>query len=648
MAKNTRIAFFFICDLICFNISYLLAFLISAAVSEEQLSVSDAAGRYMDIYPTGFLILIIIKLAAMYISSAYKIMFEYAGSRDFRRTSLSLGASTLASVTAAALVGIGPALLPQVILMSFIFDAALILTIRGIYFKRFTGRKDEEEREGQGLRRRYAQQKNSSEGRVMIIGANRAAVDLIAEMQANESLGRKPEIIIDDDKSHDGDILLGVEIVARRGEIRLRARRQNIDEIIIAKPDVSKRQLASLLRECVKTRCRISMLPLARSSGKPSATWTASVSELRKPTVADLLGRDRPRVDHRKIGDELKGRVVLVTGGAGVFGSELCRRIIRYKPRRLIILDIDEDGLALLTAELESYHTAETEFRAVIASVRDATVMRRVFNAFRPHIVFHAAELKQIPLAQTNPREAFLTNVYGLKIACDLADEYTAEKFILCSTVRAANPVNVASQCKRTAELYIFEKNEKSHTMYSAVRFPNLIEGRGNVIAIFEKQIAQGGPVTITDEDSVRRFISSEEAALLTVLAAAQAGGGEIFEIGPGEAFGLSELAEAMIRLEGKNLGDDIEIITTQRRAGELVTEEAREAMQRGGPAQAERIWITEDRSATKLPHWSQLWPKDPEQMDDNNVMEILRLVFPTYKTKAEGVTSRGVRVENE
>ena len=647
MAKNTRIAFFLICDLICFNISYLLAFMINAAASPDRLSAAEAAGYYFAAYPAGFLILIIVKLAAMFVSSAYKILFEYAGGRNFRRIALSLVASTLASVTAAAIVGIGLALLPPIILISFIFDALLVLAVRVVYTRQTAIRRDDKEAEGQSLRNRYAPQKSAA-GRVMIIGANRAAVDLITELQATENPDRKPEIIIDDDKSHDGDILLGIEIVARRGEIRLRTRRQSIDEIIIAKPDASKRQLAALLRECVKTRCKISMLPLMRANGKSSIARPASLADLRKPTIADLLGRDRPRVDHRKIGDELRGRVVLVTGGAGVFGSELCRRIIRYKPRRLIILDIDEDGLALLTSELESFRTNETEFRAVIASVRDATVMRRVFNAFRPHIVFHAAELKQIPLAQTNPREAFLTNVYGLKIACDLADEYSAEKFMLCSTVRAANPVNVAAQCKRTAELYIGEKNEKSHTMYSSVRFPNLIEGRGNVIAIFEKQIALGGPVTITDEDNVRRFISAEEAALLTVLAAAKAGGGEIFELGPGEVIGLSELAEAMIRLEGKVLNEDIEIITTQRRAGELVAEEAREAMQRGGPAQSERIWVTEDRNNIKLPHWSQLWPKDPEHMDDSNVMEILRLVFPTYKTKKEGVTSRGVKVENE
>ena len=649
MAKKTRIAIFFICDLLCFNASYLFAFLINAASSPEGISQAGAMGIFSAAYPAGFLILIIIKLVAMYVSSAYKIMFEYSDIRDFRRTALSLVACTLASVTAAALIGIGAALLPPVILLSFLFDIALVLTVRGLYIRQTAGNRNREKEgsEGEVLRRRYNPQKAPA-GRVMIIGANRAAVDLITEMQANKSSGRTPEVIIDDDKSHDGDMMLGVEIVARRSEISLRARRQSIDEIIIAKPDVSKRQLATLLRESVKTRCRISMLPLARSSEKLPADRPASLADLRKPVITDLLGRERPRVDHRKIGDELKGRIVLVTGGAGVFGSELCRSIIRYKPRRLIALDTDEDGLALLMTELEEYRSAETEFRTVVATVRDATIMRRVFSAFRPHLVFHAAELKQIPLAQANPRETFLTNVIGLKTAADLADEYSAEKFILCSTTRAAVPTNVASQCKRTAELYIAEKNEKAHTKFTSVRFPNLIEGRGNVLAVFKKQLEQGVPLTLTDENAVRRFIGAEEASMLMVLAAAQAAGGEVFEVGPGEPIRIRELAEAMIRLEGKIPYEEIGVVVTQIRAGERLFDEAGERTPRDTAQGTERIWVAEERGAGKLPHWSLLWRQEPERMDDAAVIETLRLIFPTYKTKAAGATTRGVKVDNE
>ncbi|MCL1895657.1 MAG: polysaccharide biosynthesis protein [Clostridiales bacterium] len=647
MAKNARIAFFIVCDFVCFNASYLLAYIVNSAFGEAGLSAADAVSAYSAVYVSGFLILIIVKLIAMYVFSVYRILFDYAGPRDFQRVALSLVASTLAAVTAAVILGIEPVLLTGVIVLSFFFDMALALAVRFLYVRLAAVRAGSGDTEGQSLRRRYEPQRKSA-GRVMVIGANRAVADLITEMQENENEWRKVEIIIDDDKSYEGDTIHGIEIVSGRNEIRQRARRQGIDEIIIAKPTASKKQIASLLRDCVKTRCKIRMLPRAKARESATATPSAALADLRKPTVSDLLGRDRPRVDHREIGDHLKGRVVLVTGGAGAFGSELCRRIILYRPRRLIALDIDEDGLAMLNAELEGFRTAETEFRTVVASVRDMIMMRRAFAAFRPHIVFHAAELKQIPIAQANPRETFLTNVLGLKNACDLADEYAAEKFILCSTVRAAEPTNVAAECKRTAELYIAEKNVKSRTSYATVRFPNLIEGRGNVVALFSEQIKYGGPLTVTDKDIMRRFISAEEAALLTIKATVLAAGGEIFELGPGEPIGIRDLAEAMVRLEGRMPYEEIDIAITQLRPGERLFDEVGDEGPHGDATGTEHIWVLEDRSGAKLPHWSQLWRQDPERMDDAAVMELLRLIFPTYKIKRPGTTMRGEKIEYE
>jgi len=634
MAKNTRIAFFVISDLICFHAAYLLACLVTGVDFPAS-------------YAGGFLILIGVKLLAMYVFSVYRIMFDFAGIADFRRVALSLVASTLASVTAAVVIGIESALLPMVILLSFIFDIIFVLAVRALYVRQTAMKKKEEEEGGQSLRRKYASQKKSA-GRVMIVGCGRAAADIINEMQEKENTGQSPEVIVDDENNHDGDTLLGVQIFSGRGEIRMRARRQSIDEIIIAKPEASRRQLAILVRECVKTRCRISMLPITRGAADTAEALPASLRDLRAPSVSDLLGREMPRTDHREISDQIKGKVVLVTGGGGVFGSELCRRVMKYRPRRLIALDTDDDGLAMLASELERPGTDETEFRSVVASVRDQAMMRRAFGAFRPHIVFHAAELKQIPLAQTNPRETYMTNVYGLKTVCDLADEFGAEKFILCSTVRAGGTANVSAGCKRTAELYIAEKNAKSQTAFTTVRFPNLIEGRGNVIAVFDRQLKQGGPLTLTDKDIARRFISAEEAALLTARAAALALGGEIYELGPGEAIGIRELAEAMIRLSGKIPYEDVEIIVTQLRPGELLFDDKEPGEPQGTATVAERVWLTEDEGGVKLPHWSQLWCQDIDNIDDAYVVELLRLIFPTYKSKASGKTARGERIEDE
>ena len=642
MAKNTRIAFFVLCDIACFHASYLLACLAMGV-------------DFRDSYSGGFLLLIVVKMLAMYIFSVYKILFEYAGIVDLKRVALSLVASTLASVTAAAVIGIESALIPLVILLSFVFDMVFVLGVRAVYIWRATKRRADEE-DGRSLRRRYEPPPKST-GRVMVIGSQSAAANLIAEMQSNEGAERKPVIIIDDDKKHEGNTLLGVEIVFGRSKISLLARqtRLAIDEIIIAKPSAVKQQIAAILRECVKTqKCKISMLPLIRTREEYENAPTAALSDLRIPTIHDFLGREMPRTDHREVGDFIKGKVVLVTGGAGAFGSELCKRIMRYRPRRLIALDIDEDGLALLSSNLGQYNTDETEFRSVIASVRDQTMMRRAIGAFRPHIIFHAAELKQIPLAQTNPREAFLTNVLGLKTVCDLADEYATERFVLCSTIRAARPASVAAQCKRTAELYVAEKNTKSQTLFTTVRFPNLIEGRGNVISIFEEQLSLGGPLTLTENDSVRRFMSAEEVALLTVRAMTLATGGEVLELGPGESIGIRELAGAMIRLSGKAVYSDmssqdgIEILTTQLRPGEQFVEELEIDPMRGEATSAERIWLVKEESGIKLPHWSQLWCQEENRIDDAYVMELLRVIFPTYKSKSSTKTTRGERIENE
>jgi FlaA1/EpsC-like NDP-sugar epimerase len=439
--------------------------------------------------------------------------------------------------------------------------------------------------------------------------------------------------------------LLGVEIASGRREIRLLARRHEIDEIVVAKPSASRRYLASVLRECVKTRCGIWMLPPGRTQAGAEAP-PAALADLRKPQIGDLLGRDRPRIDHRETSAGIRGRVVLVTGGAGVFGTELCRRILKYKPRRLIALDTDEDGLAMLVSEFGGL-SGETEFRTVIASVRDAETMRRAFAAFRPHLVFHAAELKQIPLAQANPREAFLTNVFGLKTTADLAEEYAAEKFILVSTTRAAEPVSVAAACKRIAEMVIMERDAGSAVKYAVVRFPNLIEGRGNVLAVFDRQIKAGGPVTVTDKDVARSFIAAEEAAMLTISAATLAEGGEIYELGPGETMPIRELAEAMVRLSGALPQEDIDIVTTQLRSGERVLASVPGAEHLEPPV-ADRIWLTEDKSGAKLPHWSVLWNKDPSRIDDAGVIELLRSIFPAYTSRTTGQVMRGVKIDKE
>ncbi|MDR3305073.1 MAG: polysaccharide biosynthesis protein [Clostridiales Family XIII bacterium] len=665
--KNIRVAFFIIADIIAFNASYLLAYLVVETAGAGKATIAFAAAQYADNFPAGSLILIGVKLLSLFVFSVYRILFEYADFQDYKRVVLALAAGTFASVTAAVFAGIDPALNPGVILFSFIFDVLIVFASRLSYLRVMTRSRAEAERAaekaaggtagtGRAVRRRTGRAKRNIK-RVMIIGSSRAAADLIEEMQQNEYAGLRPELIVDDDKNHEGGALLGIVIAGGRGDIRLLARRRAIDEIILAKPTVGRRHTAAILKECVKTRSGVKMLPLRQSRTKDAPP--ASLADLRRPDVSDLLGRDRPQVGHKEIGEQIRGKVVLVTGGAGVFGAELCRQIIRYKPRRLIVLDISEDDLALLASETEAAGilNGDTEFRTVIASVRDRETMRKVFFAFRPHLVFHAAELKQIPLIQMNPREAFLTNVIGLKHTADLADEFAAEKFVLISTVKAADPTGVASACKRLAEMYALDKNSQSNTRYTAVRFSNLIEGRGNVVSIFKRQIEKGGPVTVMDKDIVRYFISAEEAAILTVQAGAGAEGGETLVLGPGEPMGIWELAETMVKLSGAVPYEDIDIVVTQLRPGERLFERDEQEPEELGAEVSDRIWLAADKdragagAGAKRPQRSELrYPsaEEADEMDDAAVVAFLHRVFPIYKKPGSGPTVRGVKIENE
>jgi len=634
---------YLIADLVAFNLSYLLAFLIADAAAPSAADVGDAAARYFSNFPAGFLILILLKIAVFFIASVYRILFEYADLRDYRRIAYAVVCATLAAVTGASLLGFSPALSGIFILFSFVFD--LVFTF-GVRIAQVLS-----PRKGRAGATRFRPAGRRSVRRVMIVGSTAAAADLIAEMQRDESLRMRPEIFVDEDSEHEGATLLGVETVHGRKDIRILARRRQIDEILIANPDAGRRQTAAVLRECAKTRCRLRQLPGGRGRGlRNREEQQVRIDDLVRPDISDFFGRDRPHIDQKEASEQIRGRVVLVTGGAGAYGSELCRQIMRYKPRRLIALDTDEDALTLLASEIDQVSVSprepgDPEFRAVIANIRDAETMRRVFSAFRPHLVFHAAELKQIPLGQTNPREAFLTDVVGMQICADLADEFAARKFLLVSTSRARSPVGVTAACKRVAEMYILEKNEKSRVAFTAVRFPNLIEARGNVIAVFEKQIAAGGPLTISDKDLTREFVSAEETALLTLQAAALADGGEVFEIGPGEPVSIHTLAEAMVRFSGAIPYEDIDIVITQLRPGERLFEDLSAGQL---VPVSDRLW-RQTQEIGQLPPWPERWYQNPAAMDDAAVMALLGRIFPGHGgPQTPQTTSRGVRIENE
>jgi FlaA1/EpsC-like NDP-sugar epimerase len=637
MNMKVKTALFIAADVVAFSFSYLLAYLATQpAAGASAAGFSGEVGSFFSYYPRVFLLLIIIKIIVLMIFSSYRILFAFAGAEDYKRIAGAVISATFVAATTALLADMNVALYPNFILFTLLFDLLLVLAIRFVYVlfsSETSGRRYRDKRRSAVTVRRNVR-------KVMVFGSGEAALNIVREIKAGGA-ALEAVVIADDDRKHEGGSLLGVRIEGGRNDIRLLVRRHNIDEIIIAKPMAAPRHIALVLNECIKTRCSIRILPLYRSR-REAEEGAANLSMLRKPSISDLLGGDRPRVDHREIADQIKGRIVLITGAAGVFGSELALQLMRYGPRRLIAVDTNEDGLVILKQNLEKSGKGDIEIKMVIASVRDDIAMKEIFADNRPHIVFHAAELKHIPFVQQSPREAYLTNVNALAKTAALAEEFSAMRFIHLSSTRAGEPDTVYAGLKKYGEAIVRSQDEKSQVVFSSVRIANLIEGKANVVALFEKQIEEGGPVTVIDKGFSKRFIRASEAALLTIMAGVAARGGEVFVVGPGESIGILELAEAMIRLAGYIPGEDIAVSEAQLRAGE-----------RNGLLQiASETNLSETQYDKVLISENEKWPAVsgiPEMdMSDEEVAMFLDDLFPDHSVKDKSTVFRGEPIIEE
>lgn len=404
--------------------------------------------------------------------------------------------------------------------------------------------------------------------RVMVIGAGSAAAILIKEFR---EAGSGTEIVcaIDDNRNKKNKYLLGVPIVGDRNEIERNVVKYDIDEIIIAMPSANVSTTKEIIRLCQETGKKVKILPALYKS------LTSSLAkEIRPVSYEDLLGRDPVKVDQEGIGEFLSDRIVLVTGGGGSIGQELCRQIAGYGPKKLIIFDIYENNAYDIQMELER-HFPYLNLSVLIGSVRDYDRLEFVFRKYRPDVVYHAAAHKHVPLMEKSPNEAVKNNCLGTLNAVKLADKYRAERFILISTDKAVRPTNVMGATKRICEMLIQVYAKKSpNTRYVAVRFGNVLGSNGSVIPLFLKQIAEGGPVTVTHKEITRFFMTIPEAVSLVLQAGLYAKGGEIFVLDMGKPVKIYELAENLIRLNGLRPNEDIKIEITGLRPGEKLYEE--------------------------------------------------------------------------
>ena len=405
--------------------------------------------------------------------------------------------------------------------------------------------------------------------RVLVIGGGSAGSLIIRELYENAQLGKVPVGIIDDDKNKQGKKIQSVPIIGTCDDIKKIAEEYEIDEIIFSIANILPNRKQEIIRICKGTKCKLKKIPGIYEiiDGK------VDIKKIKDVDIEDLLGRDTVDINLAEISGYLQNKTILVTGGGGSIGSELCRQISKFSPKKLILLDIYENGAYDVQQELvRKYEKLNLE--VIIGSVRDEKRLDSIFNEFKPDVVFHAAAHKHVPLMEASPCEAIKNNVFGTIKVATMAHKYNVNKFVLISTDKAVNPTNIMGATKRCAEMVIQAFGNHSKTEFVAVRFGNVLGSNGSVIPLFKKQIAEGGPVTVTHEDVTRYFMTIPEAVSLVMQAGAMAKGGEIFVLNMGDSVKIIDLAKNLISLSGFVPYEEIDIQISGLRPGEKLYEE--------------------------------------------------------------------------
>ena len=476
---------------------------------------------------------------------------------------------------------------------------------------------------------------DKNQKKLLIIGGGYSANDIIKTL--NHSLKGKYEIvgIIDDNRKRMGYSVAGVKIIGDRNAIIQICENENVDEIFFTIVNIDNKNKKEILELCNKTNAKVKVLP----SLKELITQDNLFHSLRDVQIEDLLGRDPIELDNHNIKSLINGKVVLVTGAGGSIGSELCRQIMLHNPKQIVLLDNYENSLYDIELELKTNHP-NNDIRAVVANIRESERLDAIFDNYSPEIVFHAAAHKHVPLMENNPTEAIKNNVFGTYNLVNCADKYNVKRFILISTDKAVNPTNIMGASKRLCEMVIQAKDKESETEYVAVRFGNVLGSNGSVVPLFKRQIAHGGPVTVTHKEITRFFMTIPEAVALVLQAITYAEGGEIFVLDMGEPVKIYDLAKSLIELSGYTLGEDMEIEITGMRPGEKLYEELLMNEENLQETSHDKIFITESMDFTmdmienKLDMFREIL-KD-EHVTRDQIKDTMKKCVPTYKEPEE------------
>ena len=548
----------------------------------------------------------------------YNSMWEYASVYDGIRICI---ATFLSSV---ALLIEGNLLVPEASGSVYFFAWFIItaLTLASRFYSRIS----------RSIRNNMYHPPEAEQRRVMVIGAGNAGSTIIREIERDKRLKNTSVVcVIDDAPASWGKYLSGIRVIGGREKIAWAADAYNVDEIYFAIPSANAETRREFYNIAKETGCTVKTLPdiFEMVNGQ------ASVAMLKKLEIADLLGRPQIKLDLGDARGKLRGKRVLVTGAGGSIGSELCRQIAMAGPESLILFDIYENSTYYIQNELREQYP-DMNIVTLIGSIRDEDRLDYIFRTYRPEYVYHAAAHKHVPLMEGSPNEAVKNNVFGTLNVVRAADHYSVQRFVMISTDKAVNPTNIMGATKRICEMIIQSYNSFSNTEYVAVRFGNVLGSNGSVIPIFEKQIAEGGPVTVTHPDIIRYFMTIPEAASLVLEAGMYAQGGEIFALDMGNPIKILDLAENMIRLSGKMPYKDIDIVFTGLRPGEKKFEELLMAEEGLTATPNEQIFVCKpiqidlDAFKKKLTHLHEA------AFDENaNVRALVKEIVPTYHEPA-------------
>ena len=604
--KLLRIACLLLADIVIINLSAVAALLLRFELSPAQASEAGFMSSVISYMWLNTLVTVII----FWIFGLYNSLWEFAGVHELVRIAL-------ASACSGAAVWFGMLLSGLPVPRSYPFIYILVLFVAAS-FPRFIYRL---------LRNQRAASKQVTRRRTMLIGGGAAGAMVIREFQNSSHSENQVMCVIDDNPSKRGALLMGVPIVGDREKIESAVQKYGIEEIVLAIPSAQLRDRTELISICQRTGCRLKTLPALYQL----ANGEVSVKKVRDVDIVDLLGRATVDVDMSGIDDYIKGKTVLVTGGGGSIGSELCRQIAKHGVGRLIIFDIYENNAYDIQQELKRRYPT-LDLVVLIGSVRDRKRVFNVMDTYRPELVFHAAAHKHVPLMEDSPAEAIKNNVFGTLNVAEAAAEFGAKRFLLISTDKAVNPTNVMGASKRMCEMVIQMMNGRSETEYVAVRFGNVLGSNGSVIPLFRRQILAGGPVTVTDRNVIRYFMTIPEAVSLVLQAGAYATGGEIFVLDMGDPVRIDDLARNMIRLSGFEPDVDIKVEYTGLRPGEKLFEEILMDAEGMEKTANNLIYIGHELDVDREKFMAQLAElAEADERDGQAIRDCIERIVPTY-----------------